>query len=69
MAFDLDQATHNALARVTYHIRACAEEQAWQLTSHALRLRSAWRTRHFEMQRDLRGIAFYPTHQPILNKD
>lgn len=58
MAFDLDQATRNALADVTYDIRLAVELHESQLRNRMVTMRAAWRNRQLVLERDLRGIAF-----------
>lgn len=62
---EMEQAVHNAQARVRLHIAISTARHSSALADAFDRAHSAWRDRHFLMHRDLRGIALYPNQPPV----
>lgn len=62
-SLDLDQATHNAMARVRKHIQRATERHQQQLRNEAAWIRGRMHSRHFAMRRDLGLTAFIPSHK------
>lgn len=64
MSFDIDQATHNAMARVRREINQHAAYELFQLERFARALEARMQIRHYLMRNELQRSLFHPRLQP-----